>query len=50
MDAEEVTQLKKEYLAEMVNMRTMQNIWANEVSCPDPLAEAKNMIQELLRS
>ncbi|KAJ1404673.1 putative CST complex subunit CTC1 isoform X1 [Sesbania bispinosa] len=50
MDAEEVRQLEKEYHTEMMNMQTMRNIWAKEVSCPRILAEARNMIQELLKS
>ncbi|KAK7317482.1 hypothetical protein RJT34_01757 [Clitoria ternatea] len=50
MDAEEISQLKKEYLAEMVNVQTMQNICAKEVSYPRTLAEARNVIQELLKS
>ncbi|KAI5420133.1 hypothetical protein KIW84_044064 [Lathyrus oleraceus] len=48
MDSEEVTQLKNEYLTQMVNMQSMQNIWAKEVSCSRALAEARNTIQELL--
>ncbi|XP_061352939.1 CST complex subunit CTC1-like [Gastrolobium bilobum] len=50
MDAEEVRQLEKEYLTEMVNMQSVQNIWAKEVSWPRTLAEARNMLQELLKS
>ncbi|KAE9616294.1 hypothetical protein Lalb_Chr04g0264181 [Lupinus albus] len=50
MDVEEVKQLKKEYPKEMVNMQTMQNIWAKEVSCPNTLAESRNMIQKLINS
>ncbi|XP_019427330.1 PREDICTED: CST complex subunit CTC1 isoform X2 [Lupinus angustifolius] len=50
MDVEEVKQLKKEYPKEMVNMQTTQNIWAEEVSCPHTVAEARNMIQKLTNS
>ncbi|XP_057737739.1 CST complex subunit CTC1 isoform X2 [Arachis stenosperma] len=50
MDAEEVRQLDNEYLTETTNLRSLRNIWANEVSCPRMLAEAKNMLQELRRS
>ncbi|KAK7243336.1 hypothetical protein RIF29_38129 [Crotalaria pallida] len=50
MDAEEVRQLENGYLKEMVNMQTMQNIWAKEVSCPHTLAEGRIMIQELMKS
>lgn len=50
MDSEEVAQLKNEYLTHMVNMQPMQNIWAKEVSCSRGLAEARNMLQELLKS
>ncbi|MED6208091.1 hypothetical protein PIB30_041729 [Stylosanthes scabra] len=50
MNDEEVRQLDNEYLTETVNLRSKRNIWANEVSCPRMLAEAKNMLQELLRS
>ncbi|RDX60098.1 CST complex subunit CTC1, partial [Mucuna pruriens] len=49
MGAEEIKQLEKEYLAEMVNVQSMQNVWANEVSYPRTLADARNMIQELLK-
>ncbi|CAK8561445.1 unnamed protein product [Lathyrus sativus] len=48
MDSEEVTQLKNEYVTQMVNMQSMQNIWAKEVYCSHALAEARNTIQELL--
>ncbi|KHM98852.1 CST complex subunit CTC1 [Glycine soja] len=50
MDAEEIRELEKEYLTEMVNVQNMQNIWTKEVSYPRTLAEARNMIQELLIS
>ncbi|MED6146720.1 hypothetical protein PIB30_037260 [Stylosanthes scabra] len=50
MDVEEVRQLDNEYLTETANLRSIRNIWANEVSCPSMLAEAKNMLQDLLRS
>ncbi|KAK7313892.1 hypothetical protein VNO77_39096 [Canavalia gladiata] len=50
IDAEERRRLETEYLTEMVNVQTMQNIWAKEVSCPRTLAVARNMIQELLKS
>ncbi|CAI8606844.1 unnamed protein product [Vicia faba] len=50
MDSEEVTQLKNEYVTQIVNMQSMQNIWAKEVSCSCALAEARNTIQELLSS
>ncbi|TKY68592.1 CST complex subunit CTC1 [Spatholobus suberectus] len=50
MDAEEIRRLEKEYLTDMVNVQNMQNIWAKEVSYPRTLAEARNMIRELLKS
>ncbi|CAJ2657030.1 unnamed protein product [Trifolium pratense] len=50
MDSEEVTQLKNEYLTHMVNMQPMQSIWANEATCSLARADARNMIQELLKS
>ncbi|XP_027356578.1 CST complex subunit CTC1-like [Abrus precatorius] len=47
MDAAEMRQLEKEYPTEMVNVQTMQNIWAKDVSYTRTLAEARNMIKEL---
>ncbi|KAK7342865.1 hypothetical protein VNO80_25821 [Phaseolus coccineus] len=50
MDPEETSQLGEEYLTEMLNVHHMRNIWAEEVSYPRTLADARNMIQELLKS
>jgi len=50
MDAEETSQLGEEYLTEMLNVHNMRNIRAEDVSYPRTRAEARNMIQELLRS
>ncbi|CAJ1978407.1 unnamed protein product [Sphenostylis stenocarpa] len=49
MDAEETRQLEKEYLTDILNVQNMRNIWAEEVSYSRTLAEARNMIQELLK-
>ncbi|KAL2326109.1 hypothetical protein Fmac_025167 [Flemingia macrophylla] len=50
MDGEEIRWLENEYLRDTMNVQNMQNIWAKEVSYPRTLAEARNMIQELLKS
>ncbi|XP_020206690.1 CST complex subunit CTC1 isoform X2 [Cajanus cajan] len=50
MDAEEIRWLETEYLTDTINVQSMQHIWAKEVSYPRTLAEARNMIQELLKS
>ncbi|KAK7405405.1 hypothetical protein VNO78_06677 [Psophocarpus tetragonolobus] len=50
MDAEEIRQLREEYLTEMVEVQNMQNIRAKEVCHLRTLAEARNMVQELLKS
>ncbi|XP_022633687.1 CST complex subunit CTC1 isoform X2 [Vigna radiata var. radiata] len=50
MDAEETRQLGEEYLTEMLNVHNMRNMWAEEVSYPRTRAEARHMIQELLKN
>jgi len=50
MDAGETRQLGEEYLKEMLNVHDMRNMWAEEVSYPRTRAEARNMIQELLKN
>ncbi|KAF8404935.1 hypothetical protein HHK36_009830 [Tetracentron sinense] len=48
MDSNAIGWLEKELTEMEITMQPMQNIWVSEVRYMNPLAEARNMIQELL--
>lgn len=47
MDSNAIRRLERELAAMQVTVHSMQNIWASDVWYIDPLAEARNMFQEL---
>ncbi|XP_058080367.1 CST complex subunit CTC1 [Magnolia sinica] len=48
MDSNTIGRLDKELTEMQVTVQSMQNIWAREVGYMDPLAEARNTVQQLV--